>query len=281
MGGGFNAAVMNGDKNLWGDPLHLLRAGKRTLRRHRLRGVRRRRRPGHQLHLRPGPGADEGGALHHLRQTAAGGDEHRRPRLDQPGPQRPCRARRRDVGRRRRLGHDLRPQRPGSRRLLPDLPAAPPRPRRRPSSTFRTASSPRTPSKPCGCPKPEFMKEFIGDPKEKLINLMDPANPVMSGVVQNQDSYMKGKIAQRWYYDRVEPALEECLRGVLPQDRPQVRLRRSLPLRGCRVHPRRHGLLHGNGQGDGRLPAQQGHRGRVLDGVRVPALPRPGRSSRP
>jgi pyruvate-ferredoxin/flavodoxin oxidoreductase len=32
----------------------------------------------------------------------------------------------------------------------------------------------------------------------------------MSGVVQNQDSYMKGKIAQRWYYDRVEPALREA-----------------------------------------------------------------------
>src|SRR5947209_9099401 len=58
-------------------------------------------------------------------------------------------------------------------------------------------------------PEPAFMKEFIGDPKEKLVNLMDPANPLMSGVVQNQDSYMKGKIAQRWYYDRVEPALEE------------------------------------------------------------------------
>jgi pyruvate-ferredoxin/flavodoxin oxidoreductase len=54
------------------------------------------------------------------------------------------------------------------------------------------------------------MKEFIGDPREKLINLMDPANPMMSGVVQNQDSYMKGKIAQRWYYERVGPALEEA-----------------------------------------------------------------------
>src|SRR6059058_3553926 len=59
-------------------------------------------------------------------------------------------------------------------------------------------------------PELQFMKEFIGDPKEKLINLMDPANPVMSGVVQNQDSYMKGKIAQRWYYDRIGPALEEA-----------------------------------------------------------------------
>src|SRR5438132_1491572 len=59
-------------------------------------------------------------------------------------------------------------------------------------------------------PELEFMKEYIGNPKEKLINLMDPANPLMSGVVQNQDSYMKGKLAQRWYYDRIEPALEEA-----------------------------------------------------------------------
>jgi len=59
-------------------------------------------------------------------------------------------------------------------------------------------------------PEAEFMKEFIGDPKEKLVNLMDPANPVMSGVVQNQDSYMKGKIAQRWYYDQVAPALHDA-----------------------------------------------------------------------
>src|SRR5438552_18603696 len=54
------------------------------------------------------------------------------------------------------------------------------------------------------------MKEFIGKPEDHLVNLMDPANPMMSGVVQNQDSYMKGKIAQRWYYDRVGPALEEA-----------------------------------------------------------------------
>jgi pyruvate-ferredoxin/flavodoxin oxidoreductase len=59
-------------------------------------------------------------------------------------------------------------------------------------------------------PELEFMKEYIGDPKGKLVNLMDPANPMMSGVVQNQDSYMKGKIAQRWYYDRIDGILEEC-----------------------------------------------------------------------
>src|SRR5437016_5015447 len=59
-------------------------------------------------------------------------------------------------------------------------------------------------------PELEFMREYIGPPKEKLVNLMDPTSPIMSGVVQNQDAYMKGKIAQRWYYDQVEPALREA-----------------------------------------------------------------------
>lgn len=58
--------------------------------------------------------------------------------------------------------------------------------------------------------EPEFMKEFIGAPADRIVNLMDTKNPMMSGVVQNQDSYMKGKMAQRWYYDRVEPAVEEA-----------------------------------------------------------------------
>jgi pyruvate-ferredoxin/flavodoxin oxidoreductase len=59
-------------------------------------------------------------------------------------------------------------------------------------------------------PESEFMKQYIGSPAERLMNLMDTASPMMSGVVQNQDSYMKGKIAQRWYYDRVGPALAEA-----------------------------------------------------------------------
>ena len=53
------------------------------------------------------------------------------------------------------------------------------------------------------------MRDFVGDPNDKLLNLFDPYNPVMTGVVQNQDSYMKGKIAQRSYYDKVLPALRE------------------------------------------------------------------------
>lgn len=56
-------------------------------------------------------------------------------------------------------------------------------------------------------PEPEFMKTFIGHPAAKLHNLFDPRTPLMSGVVQNQDSYMKGKIAQRRYYERILPTL--------------------------------------------------------------------------
>lgn len=60
-------------------------------------------------------------------------------------------------------------------------------------------------------PEPELMKQFIDDPNKKLKNLMNPYFPLMSGVVQNQDSYMKGKIAQRYYYDKVPGAIKEAM----------------------------------------------------------------------
>ncbi len=56
-------------------------------------------------------------------------------------------------------------------------------------------------------PEPGLMDTFVDEPQKKLINFMDPYHPVMSGVVQNQDSYMKGKIAQRSYTDKVESNL--------------------------------------------------------------------------
>jgi pyruvate-ferredoxin/flavodoxin oxidoreductase len=59
--------------------------------------------------------------------------------------------------------------------------------------------------------EPELMKLFVGHPSAKVRNLMDPRVPLMSGVVQNQDSYMKGKIAQRKYYDRVLPTLKSVM----------------------------------------------------------------------
>src|SRR5689334_751580 len=60
-------------------------------------------------------------------------------------------------------------------------------------------------------PEPEMMKLFVGHPSERIRNLMDPQIPLMSGVVQNQDSYMKGKIAQRRYYDRVLQILKTVM----------------------------------------------------------------------
>jgi pyruvate-ferredoxin/flavodoxin oxidoreductase len=60
-------------------------------------------------------------------------------------------------------------------------------------------------------PEEELMRQFVGPPSRRLVNLFDPYNPVMTGVVQNQDSYMKGKIAQRLYCDRILPALKEAM----------------------------------------------------------------------
>lgn len=62
-------------------------------------------------------------------------------------------------------------------------------------------------------PEPELMREFVGDPgaSHRLRNLMDPIHPLMSGVVQNQDSYMKGKIAQRFFYDRLPAVVQRSM----------------------------------------------------------------------
>src|SRR5690349_17334785 len=60
--------------------------------------------------------------------------------------------------------------------------------------------------------EPDLMRQFVGPPSDRIRNLMDPQIPLMSGVVQNQDSYMKGKIAQRKYYDRVLPTLKRVMR---------------------------------------------------------------------
>lgn len=62
-------------------------------------------------------------------------------------------------------------------------------------------------------PEPELMAEFVGDPyaMTRLRNLMNPEKPVMSGVVQNQDAYMKGKVAQRVFLGRVGDILRATM----------------------------------------------------------------------
>ncbi len=65
--------------------------------------------------------------------------------------------------------------------------------------------------------EPELMKQFVGNPSEKVINMFDTKNPLQTGVVQNQDSYMKGKIAQRYFYDLIPAALDHAFEEFYKQ----------------------------------------------------------------
>ncbi len=56
-------------------------------------------------------------------------------------------------------------------------------------------------------PEDELLRSFVGDPRERIRDLFDPAEALMTGVVQNQDSYMKGRIGQRAYTDRIPAEL--------------------------------------------------------------------------
>jgi pyruvate-ferredoxin/flavodoxin oxidoreductase len=62
-------------------------------------------------------------------------------------------------------------------------------------------------------PEPELLADFVGDPyaTTRLRNLMNPERPIMSGVVQNQDAYMKGKIAQRYFTARLPGILRDVM----------------------------------------------------------------------
>jgi pyruvate-ferredoxin/flavodoxin oxidoreductase len=58
-------------------------------------------------------------------------------------------------------------------------------------------------------PESELIKSFLRPPAEALVNLIDPSHPVMSGVVQNQDAYMRGKIAGRAFYAPIKANLKK------------------------------------------------------------------------
>ena len=60
-------------------------------------------------------------------------------------------------------------------------------------------------------PEDDLIREYLGAAEDRIQKVFDPRNPLMSGVVQNQDSYMTGKIAQRFYYDRVRGKLLEAM----------------------------------------------------------------------
>ncbi len=59
-------------------------------------------------------------------------------------------------------------------------------------------------------PEDDLLRDFVGDPRDHIRDLFDPAEALMTGVVQNQDSYMKGRIGQRAYTDRLPAILAEA-----------------------------------------------------------------------
>ena len=56
----------------------------------------------------------------------------------------------------------------------------------------------------------------------------------MTGVVQNQDSYMKGRIGQRAYYDRLPAALAAAMADWARLTGRRYGADRAVPLRGRR-----------------------------------------------
>jgi len=60
-------------------------------------------------------------------------------------------------------------------------------------------------------PEDELLRDFLGEPRLHVRDMFDPAEGLMTGVVQNQDAYMKGKIGQRAYTDRIPAVLAEAM----------------------------------------------------------------------
>jgi len=57
-------------------------------------------------------------------------------------------------------------------------------------------------------PEDDLLREFVGDPRQKIRRWFDTTDALMTGVVQNQDSYMKGRLGQRAFYDRLPGELD-------------------------------------------------------------------------
>jgi pyruvate-ferredoxin/flavodoxin oxidoreductase len=60
-------------------------------------------------------------------------------------------------------------------------------------------------------PEDELLRQFVGDPRERIRDYFAPSDALMTGVVQNQDAYMKGKIGQRVFYDRLVGSLADAM----------------------------------------------------------------------
>ncbi|MBF0183296.1 MAG: 2-oxoacid:acceptor oxidoreductase family protein [Magnetococcales bacterium] len=60
-------------------------------------------------------------------------------------------------------------------------------------------------------PEDELIRRFLGDPNEKMRAIFNPEAPLQIGVVQNQEAYMLGKIAQRHFYDKLPGIIQAAM----------------------------------------------------------------------
>lgn len=68
----------------------------------------------------------------------------------------------------------------------------------------------------CLFPEDELIRDYLGDSRDRIRRIFDPEAPLQVGVVQNQDAYMTGKVAQRTFYEgipgKLQAAMEEFYR---------------------------------------------------------------------
>jgi len=60
-------------------------------------------------------------------------------------------------------------------------------------------------------PEDDLLRRFVGDPRKTVRSLFEPEDALLTGPVQNQDSYMKGRIGMRAWYDRLPQIVERAM----------------------------------------------------------------------
>ncbi|MCK7577457.1 MAG: hypothetical protein MZV65_17730 [Chromatiales bacterium] len=71
---------------------------------------------------------------------------------------------------------------------------------------------------------------IYGEQRRRVPTLWDVDDPVMSGVVQNQDAYMQAVAAQRpYFFEHIAGLAERCMAELRRAHRPALPARRRLP----------------------------------------------------
>ena len=60
-------------------------------------------------------------------------------------------------------------------------------------------------------PEDEMIRTYLGASQDKIRAIFDVETPLQIGVVQNQDAYMQGKIAQRFFYDKLPGHIQDAM----------------------------------------------------------------------